>query len=372
MKVLAVLHTPRSPHSAVYIVYEQLERHLRARGHTLAILTPNDFPRLRRLHPRWLPLVYPLVVDRWLQRRRSTFDLVSFHSYAGWRANLRRRRILKSITAFHGLEPLHYEELFAEMKRLGRPLKLRFRALHGWLLPRLIRLSCRRSDRVLCLNQTEAAYLRQHRWADPASVVVFSHGVSEEFFIDRTFAPEVSTLCFVGQWLERKGIGDLVEAFRTIAADHPALRLCCVGTLADPDHVRASFPAEVRSRVDVHPRVDHHELAGLYARADVFVLPTLFEGFSLALLEAMAARLPIVTTPVGAAPDLLENGQNAVLVPVRDPRALASALAQLLEDAALRERLGRAAQSKARNFTLERVNEHLLLVLTQVLAFPAA
>jgi glycosyltransferase involved in cell wall biosynthesis len=366
MRLLAVIHTPRSPHSAVYLSYAALAAFLEPHGHALSTLTPDDFPWLTRLHGRWLPLVYPFLVDRWLRPRGRTFDLVLFHSYAGWRANLRSRRPFASVTVFHGLEPLHYAVLALEMEHAGRRLKLPFRVLHGWVLPRLIRLSCRRSDRVLCLNRAEADYLHRHHWAAPESIVVYAHGAPDAFYVSREFSREASTLCFVGQWLERKGIRYLTQAFAAVARARPSLRLCCAGTLADPDRVRRDFAPEVRSRVDVHPRVSRTELARLYEEADVFVLPTLFEGFSLAVIEAMAAALPILTTPVGAVPDLLESGVNAMLVPVRDARSLEHALSQLLDDAALRERLGRAAQRTARDFESNRVHARLLSILQEV------
>lgn len=367
MQILVAIHTPRLPYSAVYLGYAQFARYLTRTPHALTILTPDDFPRLGRIHGRWLPLVYPFLVDRWLRREERRLDLVVFHSYAGWWANLRSRRPFKTVTAFHGLEPTHYAELERETRQQGHRLRLPFRILHGWLLPRLIRLSCRRSDLVLCLNRAEAEYLQIHRWADRASLAVFAHGAAPEFFVPRTFAAEARTVCFVGQWLERKGIGYLVEAFSNVARSRSDLRLCCVGTLVDADRVLASFPAEIRSRVDVYPRVDQVELARLYEGADLFVFPTLFEGFSRALIEAMAAALPIVTTPVGAAPDLLESEVNCLMVPVRDARALERAMARLVDDAGLRERLGLAAQRKAREFDLDRVHESLLSILTSVL-----
>jgi hypothetical protein len=117
---------------------------------------------------------------------------------------------------------------------------------------------------------------------------------------DRGPAARVRRLLFVGQWLPAKGTRDLVEAFATLAG-RADLELACVGTGASEAAVLADFPETVRGRVRVRPHVDRSELHAELAHADLFVFPSLSEGFSNALLEAMAASLPIVATPVGAA-----------------------------------------------------------------------
>jgi glycosyltransferase involved in cell wall biosynthesis len=95
----------------------------------------------------------------------------------------------------------------------------------------------------------------------------------------------------------------------------------------------------------------HREgLLECHAEADIFVFPSLYEGFGLALLEAMASALPIVTTAVGVAADALRDREDAVLVPKRDPAALVGAVERLIADQALRERLGAAARRRALDY----------------------
>ncbi len=356
MRLLVCLHTPRSPQSAVYLSYTDLAAHLGARGHTVTIRAPEDFPEVTRVHARWLPILYPWAVWRRLRREGSAYDLVVFHSYAGWVAGFWRRRPFRMITAFHGLEPLFYRELAVEMRRAGRPLRLPFRVVHGGFVPRVLRAACRRSDAVFCLNRSEAAFLVERGWAESSRVEVVRHGVGAEFFVPRASrSGQVDMLLFVGQWLPTKGTSDLVAAFAALAPSRLRLQLACVGTLVDGDRVRGDFPAALRSRVDVFPRVERAGLVEHYRRADIFVFPTLFEGFSRALVEAMASGLAIVTTPAGAAPEILTDGVDALLVPKRDAGALAAAVGRVLEDPSLRARLGAAAQARAREFESGRV-----------------
>ncbi len=322
----------------------------------MTVRTPEDFPAVSRLHVRWLPLVYPWAVWRWLRRNGRAFDVAIGHSYVGWLTSFWRGRPFRMVTAFHGLEPLFYRELAIDMRREGRPLRWPFRGLHGWLVPQMCRASCRRSDAVFCLNRAEAAYLARHRWAVPDRVAVVPHGVPAAFFIDREPRPAARVLLFVGQWLPTKGTRELAEAFTAVASRRPGIRLWCAGTIRDEASVRSAFPDWVRPQVDVFPRLDQGELVDRYRQADVFVFPSHFEGFGRVLLEAMAAALPIVTTPVGAAADLLTPDADAVLVPLRDSGALVVALERLVEDPDLRARLGQAAQARARGFELPRVN----------------
>ena len=91
---------------------------------------------------------------------------------------------------------------------------------------------------------------------------------------------------------------------------------------------------------------DRRQLDELYADASVFVLPTQFEAYGHVVVEAMGSALPCVTTNVGALPELVDDGVTGLLVPPREPAALAEALINLLSDPARAERMGRAGQKK--------------------------
>ena len=364
MKILFVIHTPKSPYTAVYNSYHQLVAYLEEQGHAATILAPQDFPSLTRWHARWYPLLYPFWVACWISRQRGQYDLASFHSYAGWVVNLLRGIVpafqrLRTITSFHGLEPLYYKALKEEMKRVGQPLRFRFQLVHGAIMPWLLRLSCRRSDRIICRNSEEAAYIEGSNWGFESRVCVVPQGVPSQFFIQRQYVHKVRRLLFVGQWLEMKGIRYLAGAFCVLAREAPKLELWCVGTLVEERKVLASFPQEVRQRVVVVPHVTRQEILAVYRDADVFLFPSLSEGFGLARLEAMATAMPIVSTQAGAASDLLESGINALVVPKRNTAALVDSVRQLLNDVHLRERLGRAAQATAAAYELERVHKRL-------------
>lgn len=323
------------------------------RGVSLDIVTPERFPFVSRRHPRWWVLLVPLSAALWLWRRRRQYDIAFFHSYAGWIFNLLPSG-LATVTDFHGLEPLFHAAVEREHRAQGRRLSWRYRAVYGWMMPRVLRATCRRSRAVTCLNHTERRYLIDHCWAPPDRIVVLHQSVSSEFYVDRReYAPRATRLLVLSQWLETKGVAYLVAAFTALSREHPDLQLWCYGTRVNADKVLSQFPPDVRDHVKVVQDIDPADVAAVYREADLFVHPSLSEGSGSAIMQAMAAALPIVVTPVGLVPDLLEDGRDCLLVPTRDSAALAAAVSRLMGDAGLRRRLGTAARLAADVFQSE-------------------
>lgn len=150
----------------------------------------------------------------------------------------------------------------------------------------------------------------------------------------------------VGRLEPQKGFTYLLDAFERIAPHFAAARLVVVGD----GSLRATLESRIASSPVLRERVT---LAGQVAMASswmryftLFCLPSLAEALPLTLIEAMASGCPIVATQVGGVPEALGGGTAGILVPPGDPQALASGLEQLLQDAALRERLGRSARQR--------------------------
>jgi glycosyltransferase involved in cell wall biosynthesis len=144
---------------------------------------------------------------------------------------------------------------------------------------------------------------------------------------------------FVGADFRRKGGRDLVAAASRLA-DRVEL------DLVTPDEVLAPNPALVVRR---HPslRPGSQELRDLYGQADVFVMPTRAETYGIAVAEALASGLPIITTPVGALPEMVRTGENGFLIPPGRPDRLAEALSRLASSPELRAQLGRRSRDLA-------------------------
>ncbi|MBA2533518.1 MAG: glycosyltransferase family 4 protein [Rubrobacter sp.] len=157
----------------------------------------------------------------------------------------------------------------------------------------------------------------------------------------------VRVLC-VAQWVPRKAILTLVEAWTL--SERPGAVLELIGeTDADPEYgirVRAAIDTAKRGSIIVSGRVDDATLGDAYASADIFVLPSRYEGYGIVYAEALASGLPVVACDVGPVPELVGR-KAAVLVPVNDRDALSTALDLLLGDPTLRARMSEAASRRA-------------------------
>lgn len=161
-------------------------------------------------------------------------------------------------------------------------------------------------------------------------------------------------LLFLGRLGERKGARELLEALAS-----PALRrLDWSLTLAGDGEVECfrelAASLDLAARVRIPGWLSQQEAAAAMADADVFVLPSRDEGLPMAILEALAAGVAVVTTPVGAIPEVLEDGRTALLVPPADAPALAAALGRVIRDEALRARLAENGRRLfERRFTID-------------------
>jgi len=144
-----------------------------------------------------------------------------------------------------------------------------------------------------------------------------------------------------------KGLVPLLEALAKVRTERHA-ELVVVGQPRDGSLVPATIERlGLEGAVTIAGVVDNLRMIELYAEAEVAVVPSLYEGFSLPAVEAMACGLPLVTTTGGALPEVVgADGECALLVPPNDPGALAGAIVRALDDADLRARMGAAGRAR--------------------------
>lgn len=149
-------------------------------------------------------------------------------------------------------------------------------------------------------------------------------------------------ILFLGRIGDRKGVPQLGDALARMR-HHDSWR----ATIGGDGHVEAARAKAkelgLTERVDLPGWVGPERVAELIATADIMVLPSFAENLPMSVIEAMASGLAVVATPVGAVPDIIKDGETGLLVEPGDVDALAAALTRLVEDAPLRQRLGRAA-----------------------------
>src|SRR5262249_6313008 len=160
-------------------------------------------------------------------------------------------------------------------------------------------------------------------------------------------SPSAQRLLFVGTWLDHKGIHYLREGFEILAAQNKNLLLTIAGCGVEAQTVETSFAASVRDQLKVLPLVSRREMPDLYARHDIFLFPSLMEGLPIALLEAMAGGLAVVTTETCGMMDVIEDGYNGLLVKPAHTGELVAAVERLLASPELARRLGEAGRGTA-------------------------
>lgn len=154
-------------------------------------------------------------------------------------------------------------------------------------------------------------------------------------------------VCFVGRLERRKGIETLLQAIPTVLNAAPSVRFEIVGR----DHLgfrgRAGLSLWHRRRVEFRDPVPLTELAAVYQRSDISVVPSLYDNSPYTCIEPMACGIPVIGTTVGGIGEYVVEGRTGFLIQPRDPDALAAAIIRLAADAELRHRLGVAAREHA-------------------------
>jgi glycosyltransferase involved in cell wall biosynthesis len=201
----------------------------------------------------------------------------------------------------------------------------------------------------------------------PERVRVIPNGVdadrlkaqAEEGFRSRLgYTPDTVVVAQIGSLIHRKGVDVLLRSFQQLYRTHPQARLILAGD--GPE--RAELEA-LRDELGLHDPVrflgDFRQLGKLlHDAADIVVSASRHEPFGLTLIEAGAFARPVVATDTDGSRDILRDGSNGLVVPPADDRALAAALARLLDDAALRSRLGESLRATVQaRFTVERYTD---------------
>lgn len=214
-------------------------------------------------------------------------------------------------------------------------------------------------DRIVCNSEAVSRFTLHAEGASRKKVVVIPNGVDAARFERGDGATmrrrlglraEDTVVGAVGTIKKVKGQTVLFEAMRPLFERHSALRLVLAGEVTrgyGEELRRQAAAAGLQERV-LFPGVIE-EVPDLLAALDLFVLPSLSEGMSNALLEAMAAGRPIVATEAGGNGECLGGGNAGLLVPPGDPEALGRALEKLLEAPDRRRELGRRAQTRAQD-----------------------
>ncbi len=179
--------------------------------------------------------------------------------------------------------------------------------------------------------------------------------------VDPQASPGPLRVLFVGGLSQRKGIADLFEALAMLG---PHVELTVIGRKPAEDCAPLDSALAQHRWIESLPR--EQILAEMRAH-DVFVFPSLFEGFGLVITEALSQGLPVITTSHTCGPDVLSEGEDGFIVPIRDPQAIAEKLELLHRDRGRLAAMSEAARKKAESLTWESYRKGVVEVVRSVL-----
>jgi len=292
--------------------------------------------------PRLEKVLSPLSVDLALVRDPIASGVVHCHTwytfFAGYLAKLLYG--VKLVTTVHSLEPLRpWKE-----EQLGRGYEC-----SSWME----RIGIENSERVIAVSQEMREDVLRFYNVAPEKVVVVHNGIDLAGYRRTADSSALASygirqpyVLFVGRISRQKGIMHLLDAAASIRAGVGIV--LCAGS-PDTEDVKEELAARVSSMdnvVWIDRMLPRDHVIQLYSHASVFVCPSVYEPFGIINLEAMACEIPVVASRVGGIPEVVVDGETGLLVPPRDPAALAEAINLILGCAELSARFGKAGRAR--------------------------
>ena len=333
---------------------------------------------------------------RRLDRTRFDVKVVCFHREGAW---LRRVEAVAPVTAFpisgfaraatvaqaasfarwcrrHRIQVLQACDLYANVFALpaaalaGVPVRIGSRReLNPDKSAAQIRLQrhAYRCAHAIVANSSAAKAQLEREGLAPERIRVIPNGVTADRFTIARPARPVRTIVTVANLRKEKGHDVLLRAIAALSRSHGDLTFVVAGDGPRGAELRAlASSLGIADRVRFSGHVD--DVPALLGQADAFVLPSLSEAFPNAVIEAMAASLPVIASAVGGLLDLVDHGRTGLLVPPSDPGALAAAIESLVADPARAAQIGAAAREDvASRYSFDRmVHTFEDLYLTQL------
>jgi glycosyltransferase involved in cell wall biosynthesis len=217
------------------------------------------------------------------------------------------------------------------------------------VLTPVIRYVWKKADRVVSNSQgLKELALKTYSGKE---ISLIYNGVDTDFFqpdFSKRNKKSPVILC-ASRLTQRKGLQYAIEGFSLMSKKYPNVTLCIAGGDGD---AKESLHGQVKNlrledRVCFSGEYTHADLLKLQQSSDIFLFPSLNEGMSNSMLEAMASGLPVIMTPTGGAKELIRDGENGFLVKFRDSEDIAEKLAILLEDGDLRQKMSEKSREKA-------------------------
>jgi len=268
-----------------------------------------------------------------------------------------------SVVTFHDMTYYLYPQLHTRTRRL--------------VFPTAMRLSAKQADALITVSESTREDAIRLLDIDAKKIFTTQLGVDPSFrelddndeelrVISKYSLPE-KIILYLGTIEPRKNLPVLIKSYKQLADDGTDYKLVLVGKYGwmYQEVLELINDLDLQDMVYLTGYVSQEDLPVVYNLASLFVYPTIYEGFGLPALEAMACGVPVITTRVASLPEIV--GDAGLLIPVNDTDALYEAMSQVLEDTALREKLIHDGLARSKLFSWERTAQLTQQVYKKVL-----
>ncbi len=299
------------------------------------------------------PLLFGWLVRKHIIKNKIRPDLILAHEPA---AGFLSFKNIPLVVFSHGIEARNWEiqkkynYFTPSIKARVVPLKWRFWSNNYGFL---------KATKILLSNNNDKNYLIKSKSIDPNKIMVFNNGYIP--FVNHIQLDNKTIGClFNASWIERKGTQLLVEAFNLLLSKYQHLKLFIAGTNLSDDKVMINFLPQVQSQITIIPPFSDDTEAAIYTNASIFVLPSFFEGQSLALTQAMHMGLcPVVSDNSGQI-DFIQNNINGLLFETGDTNTFIGKIETLIKMPLLISEYGTAAKESVKELEWNYVTEKLV------------
>jgi glycosyltransferase involved in cell wall biosynthesis len=301
-----------------------------------AIMATAGFPE---------PLTFSLRAHRELRKRLGAFDLVHDNQCLGYGLLKMMKDGWPLIATIH--HPITVDRELDLMHAKTFSKRLSVKRWYGFL--RMQKKVARALDQIVTVSNSSKHDVSEAFGVDKNKISVVPVGVDHEIFkpLDGIVKKNGQIMTTASSDVPMKGLVPLLEAVAKLRTERE-VNLIVIGKLRPESRVKGVIESlNLSNCVSFIHGITDNEIVKLYAQSQVAVVPSLYEGFSLPAIEAMASGVPLVATTGGAIPEVVgKDGESALLVPPNDPSALATKIALLLDNEHLRQKLAQGGRNR--------------------------
>lgn len=200
-------------------------------------------------------------------------------------------------------------------------------------------------DLISTVSNALANELKDHYKLTGGSINVLGNGVDTNLFTPVNMKDNGTYILYTGRLSWNKGLVDLIRSAKHIIQKYPDISFVITGR-GPIEHYLRELVTKMRldNNFSFLGFIDMKHLIKTYQNASIFIFPSYYEGLPTSILEAMACGVPVIATGVGGIPEVISDGENGFIVPIKDPKAITNSVIKLLENQKLRIKMGKIAR----------------------------